>query len=160
MALPPRPPTSGPPPSKTVRVFWLKPTDVAYDQRYPDGIANVMREAQRYYKQELGKTFTLNNPVVEVVNGEHDTQVAQGVHGSVPVVSGDRGREKSRKLESALAVRRAHHGDLDLLAAQSGDTPRPLSVHRRLSLELEPELAKELDCRRQILNDDADVVHT
>jgi len=65
-------PTGGPPPSRTVRVFWLKPTDVAYDQRYPDGIAAVMREAQRYYKQELGKTFTLNNTVVEVVNGEHD----------------------------------------------------------------------------------------
>ncbi|MFI5889678.1 cellulose binding domain-containing protein [Actinoplanes sp. NPDC051513] len=68
------PPTSPPtgPALKTVRVFYLKPTDVAYDQRYPDGIAAVMREAQRYYKQELGKTFTLNNTVVEVVNGEHD----------------------------------------------------------------------------------------
>ena len=60
------------PPSGTVRVFWLKPTNVTYDQRYPDGIANVMREAQRYYRQELGKTFTLNTTVVEVVNGEHD----------------------------------------------------------------------------------------
>ncbi|MER7280071.1 cellulose-binding domain-containing protein [Dactylosporangium sp. NPDC000244] len=59
---------------KTVRVFWLKPTDVAFDQRYPDGIASVMREAQRYYKQELGKTFTLNTTVVEVVNGEHNAQ--------------------------------------------------------------------------------------
>jgi cellulose binding protein with CBM2 domain len=65
-------PTTGPPPAKTVRVFWLKPTDVAFDQRYPDGIAAVMREAQSYYKQEFGKTFTLNSTVVEVVNGEHD----------------------------------------------------------------------------------------
>jgi hypothetical protein len=32
-----------------------------------------MREAQSFYKQQLGKTFTLNNPVVEVVNGLHDT---------------------------------------------------------------------------------------
>ena len=68
----PTPAPSGSAAVGTVRVFWLKPTDVAYDQRYPDGIANVMREAQRYYKQELGKTFTLNNTVVEVVNGEHD----------------------------------------------------------------------------------------
>jgi len=65
---------TGTPPAKTVRVFWLKPTDVAYDQRYPDGIAAVMREAQRYYRQELGKTFTLNSQVVEVVNGEHDSR--------------------------------------------------------------------------------------
>lgn len=67
----PSQPSGGAPPQRTIRVYWLKPTDVAYDQRYPDGIANVMREAQRYYKQELGKTFTLNNPVVEVVNGDH-----------------------------------------------------------------------------------------
>ncbi|HEU5334020.1 MAG TPA: cellulose-binding domain-containing protein [Actinocrinis sp.] len=65
-------PTSGPPPVRTVRVFWLKPTDVAFDPAYPNGIAGVMQEAQRFYKQQLGKTFTLNNPVVEVVNGLHD----------------------------------------------------------------------------------------
>ena len=68
-------PTTTTPPStpqqRTVRVYWLKPSDVAFDQRWPDGIANVMREAQRYYRQELGKTFTLNNQVVEVVNGDH-----------------------------------------------------------------------------------------
>ena len=66
-------PTASPgvPPVRTIRAYWLKPTDVAYDQRYPDGIANVLREAQRYYRQELGKTFALNNPVVEVVNGDH-----------------------------------------------------------------------------------------
>ncbi|WP_329416185.1 RICIN domain-containing protein [Streptomyces sp. NBC_00704] len=58
------------PPTKTVRVYWLKPSDVAFDQRYPDGIAKVMREAQRYYRQELGKTFKLNDTVVEVVNGD------------------------------------------------------------------------------------------
>ncbi|WP_436535678.1 cellulose-binding domain-containing protein [Actinoplanes sp. HUAS TT8] len=68
----PTPVPSGTAATKTVRVFWLKPTDVTYDQRYPDGIAAVMREAQRYYKQEIGKTFTLNTTVVEVVNGEHD----------------------------------------------------------------------------------------
>ncbi|MEQ4720314.1 cellulose-binding domain-containing protein [Nonomuraea sp. B19D2] len=69
---PTTPPTSGPstPPVRTVRVFWLKPSDVAYDQRYPDGITKVMQEAQRFFKQELGKTFTLNSPVVEVVNGD------------------------------------------------------------------------------------------
>src|SRR3954454_10464908 len=97
--------------------------------------------------------------VVDVVNGEHDTQVAQSVDGGVPVVSRNRRRDESRKLESALAVRGAHHGDLDVLITQSGNTPRPLSVDRGLSFELEPELAKELDCGRQILNDDAHVVH-
>ncbi|HEX6354695.1 RICIN domain-containing protein [Actinophytocola sp.] len=59
------------PPTRTVRVWLLRPSDVPYDQRYPDGIAAVMREAQRYYQQELGRTFRLNEPVVQVVTGEH-----------------------------------------------------------------------------------------
>lgn len=58
------------PPTGTVRVHLLLPSDVPLDQRYPDGIARVVVEAQRYYQQELGKTFRLNNPVVEVVRGE------------------------------------------------------------------------------------------
>ncbi|WP_245738015.1 hypothetical protein [Streptomyces sparsogenes] len=45
---------------------------VAFDQRYPDGITRVMQESQRFYRQELGKTFKLNNPTVEVVTGDHD----------------------------------------------------------------------------------------
>ncbi|MDX3499670.1 hypothetical protein ACKI1I_25005 [Streptomyces turgidiscabies] len=59
------------PPTGTVRVFWLKPSDVTFDQRYPDGITRVMTEAQRFYRQELGVTFRLNTPAVEVVNGDH-----------------------------------------------------------------------------------------
>jgi hypothetical protein len=46
---------------------------MSFDQSYPDGIAGVMRESQTFYKQQLGKTFTLNDPVVEVVDGQHDT---------------------------------------------------------------------------------------
>lgn len=60
------------PPDGTVRVFWLRPTDVPDDKAYPDGIANVMLESQRFFKRELGKTFTLNDTIVEVVAGEHD----------------------------------------------------------------------------------------
>ncbi|MDX3453723.1 hypothetical protein PV396_17480 [Streptomyces sp. ME02-8801-2C] len=59
------------PPTGTVRVFWLRPTDVANDSRYPNGITGVMQESQRYYRQELGTTFKLNNPAVEVVQGNH-----------------------------------------------------------------------------------------
>src|SRR6478752_8223609 len=58
-----------------------------------------------------------------------------------------------------MAVRHAHHGDLDLLVAQSGDAPCPFSFHHGSPFELEAELAKELDRRFEILNDDANVVH-
>ncbi|MEO6088454.1 MAG: RICIN domain-containing protein [Umezawaea sp.] len=63
-------PPSGDPPTKTVRVFWLRPSDVPFDQRYPDGIGKVLLEAQKYYRQELGKTFRLTTPIVEVVVGD------------------------------------------------------------------------------------------
>jgi hypothetical protein len=86
--------------------------------------------------------------IVDVVHGEHDTQVAQSVHRGVPVI-GDHGRrEKSRELEPAVAIRRAHHGDLYALVAQSSDTPRPGSFDRCLTFEFEAELAKERDRRR------------
>lgn len=61
----------GPPPTKTVRVFYLYPSDVRLDQRYPDGIGKVMLDAQAFFKKSLGKTFVLNNPIVEVVKGDH-----------------------------------------------------------------------------------------
>ena len=54
-----------------MRVFWLRPSDVAFDQKYPDGIGKVVLEAQRYYQQELGKTFKVNPQIVETVVGEH-----------------------------------------------------------------------------------------
>lgn len=63
-------PSGGMPEEKTVRVFWLRPSDVPFDQKYPDGIGKVMVEAQRYYQEELGKTFKLNDPIVETVVGD------------------------------------------------------------------------------------------
>lgn len=56
--------------TKAVAVWYLRPSDVPADQRYADGIAKVMAEAQRFYKQELGKTFRLDSPVVHVVEGQ------------------------------------------------------------------------------------------
>src|SRR5438067_5813026 len=61
--------------------------------------------------------------IVEVVHGEHDTQVAQSVHWGVPVIGDHMRREKSREFDPAVAVRHTHHGDLDALVAQSSDAP-------------------------------------
>src|SRR2546430_6141110 len=85
--------------------------------------------------------------LVDVVHGEHDAQVAESVHRGVPVIADHGRREKARELEPAVAVRRAHHGDLDALVAQSSDAPCPLSFHHRSPFELEAELAKERDRR-------------
>src|SRR3954466_9294989 len=58
-----------------------------------------------------------------------------------------------------MAVRRAHHGNLDALIAQSSDTSGPFSFDRGPSFELEAELAKEIDRRPEPLDDDSCVVH-
>jgi len=63
--------TVGDPPQKTLRVFWLRPSDVPFEQKYPDGIGKVVLEAQKFYKAELGKTFKVNDPIVETVIGDH-----------------------------------------------------------------------------------------
>jgi quercetin dioxygenase-like cupin family protein len=85
---------------------------------------------------------------VDVVHLEHDAEVAQSVHRSVPVVRDRRRGEKPRELEPAVAVGRPHHGDLDALVAQSRDASGPLAFDHGLPLEFEAELAKELDRRR------------
>src|SRR5262249_25451769 len=70
-----------------------------------------------------------------------------------------RRHEKAGELEPAVAVRRAHHGNLDALIAQSSDTPSPFSFDRGPPFELEAELAKEINRRCKVIDDDSYVVH-
>src|ERR671919_1729389 len=70
-----------------------------------------------------------------------------------------RWREKPGELEPAVAVRRAHHGNLHALIAQSSDTSGPFSFDRGLPFEIQAELAKEIDRRGEVIDDDSDVVH-
>jgi hypothetical protein len=58
-----------------------------------------------------------------------------------------------------VAVWRAHHGNLDALVAESSDTSGPFAFDRGPPFELEAELAKEIDRRGEILDDDSYVVH-
>src|SRR5262245_55603418 len=58
-----------------------------------------------------------------------------------------------------MAVRRAHHGNLDALIAQSRDTSGPFAFDRGPPFELEAELAKEINRRREVIDDDSHIVH-
>ena len=58
-----------------------------------------------------------------------------------------------------MTVGRAHHGDLNALIAQSSDTSRPFSFDRASAFELEAELAKEINRRFEVIDDDPYVVH-
>ena len=77
---------------------------------------------------------------------------------SVPIRD-DRRREEAGKLEPAVAVRCAHHGNLDTLIAQSGDTSGPFSFDRGPPFELEAEFAKELNRPSEVIDDNSYVIH-
>jgi len=98
--------------------------------------------------------------LVDVVHGEHDAEVPQSVHRRIAVIRDHRRREEPGELEPAVAVRRPHHRNLDALIAQSGDTSGPFSFDGGPPLELETELAKEINGRSEVLHDDSYVVHS
>jgi hypothetical protein len=58
-----------------------------------------------------------------------------------------------------VAVRHAHHGNLDALIAQSSDTSGPFSFDRGLPFELKAELAKEINRLSEVIDDNSYVVH-
>lgn len=58
-----------------------------------------------------------------------------------------------------MAIRRAHHGNLDVLIAQSSDTSGPFSFDRGPPFELEAELAKEINRLFEVIDHDSYVVH-
>ena len=58
-----------------------------------------------------------------------------------------------------MAIRCAHHGNLDALIAQSSDTSGPFSFDRGPPFELEAELAKEINRLTEVIDDDPYIVH-
>ena len=62
------------------------------------------------------------------------------------MIRDDTRREEAGELETAVAVRRAHHGDLDALIAQPGHMSCPFSFDRGPPFELGAELSKEIYC--------------
>src|SRR5829696_8378862 len=53
-----------------------------------------------------------------------------------------------------------HHNDVDLDTFEPVDAVHPLSLYRRLTLQLQTELGKESDSGCKVLDDDADVVQS
>src|SRR5262249_57742053 len=113
------------------------PTDVAEPIRVfiPDDFAYELRAAPAEPFKRL----------VNVVHGEHDAEVAQGIDRGVAMIRDDRRREETRELEPAVAVRCAHHGNLDTLIAEPGDASGPFAFDRGPPFQIEAELAKEIN---------------
>ena len=76
------------------------------------------------FVDDLGAVFLEpRQRLVEVVHGEHDSQVAQRVHRGGSMVGNDGRRDEARELDGAVAVRHPQHGHLDALAAHPSDAP-------------------------------------
>jgi hypothetical protein len=75
------------------------------------------------------------------------------------VIRHDRRGEKAGELKPPVAIRRAHHGNFDALVGESSNTAGPFSFNRDLAFELEAELAKEINRRCEIIDENSYVVH-
>ena len=53
--------------NKSVRMFYIIPSDKTYSQVYYDAIVNNANTVRQWYNTQLGKTYKLNNPIVKVV---------------------------------------------------------------------------------------------
>jgi hypothetical protein len=75
------------------------------------------------------------------------------------VIGDGRRRAKVGKLDSAVAIGRAHHGNLDPLIGQSGNTSGPFFIDGGPPFEIEAKLAEEVDRLFEVIDDDPYVVH-
>jgi hypothetical protein len=98
--------------------------------------------------------------VVDVLNGEHYALVSQRVHRSCAVIGLDGGSVEAREFDAAVAVRGAHHSDLDTLPAHTGDAAGPFSIDRHSAFEGKAEFSEKLNCGIDVLHHNSDVVHT
>jgi len=97
--------------------------------------------------------------LVDVVHGEHDAEIAECVHWRIAVIRDGRRREEAGKLEAAVAVRGAHHGNLNALIAEASHASSPFPFDRGPPFELEAELAKEINHLSEIFDDYTYIIH-
>jgi hypothetical protein len=95
----------------------------------------------------------------EAVDGEHDAPYAQRVGRGIRLGADRRRRVEFRLLEATVAVRSPHHGDVDADTVEPGDAVHPTSLDCRLALRFQAELDKERESCREVVDDDAHVVH-
>src|SRR5262249_29449726 len=84
---------------------------------------------------------------------------ADGVRRQEPVAAlGRRGMELDQ-LELSVARRRLQERKLRVDPLEPDDAVHPPALDRTLAPRLEPELDEELGCGRNVVDDDADVIH-
>ena len=96
---------------------------------------------------------------VDIVDCECDMADARSVRRRVPVAAPARLGVKLLQLEPSVAIRGLQHRDLRVDALETHHAVHPTALDRSLALQLESELDEELRCGREVVDDDADVIH-
>ena len=118
----------------------------------PFGPADVAEQVDVLVPDHLADQLGAVRPeasqgVFEVVDGEHHSEVSEGIHRGAPVVGDGRRSEEPGELEPALAVGSAEHRDLDPLALHPRHPAGPFSLDHGAPLERQPQFEEEGDDR-------------
>lgn len=97
--------------------------------------------------------------LIDVIDGEHDAKIAERVDRGGSVVGDDGWPEEAGKFEPTVAIRCAHHGNLDMLITEASNASGPFPVDHRLPFELQAEFAKEFNRGVEIFDNNSDIVH-
>ena len=111
---------------------------------------------------ELGAAgMQARHDVVNVFDRKHDLPKAQSVWRGVHWLSLDQIRiAELRQLNPPVAVRSPHHGDVGLHACKPAKAINRRPLDRHLPLKRQAEGSEEVDGSREVVNDDADVIHS
>ena len=97
--------------------------------------------------------------IVDAPDRECDMTDAGRVRGSARVTASTRRRVELGQLEPCVAVRGAHHRDVRADSVEPNHAIHEAALDRGLAFQLESELGKERHRRREVVDDDAHVVH-
>ena len=130
----------------------------------PLGAADVAEPVAVFVALELADEPNALGPqardnVVNVFDGECDMADPRCVRRRVLVAAWRRRLVEFRQLKSPLAVRGLKHRDICPDAFEPYDAVHPAALDQTLSLQFESKLDEELDCGREVVNYDADVLH-
>src|SRR5436309_4941027 len=96
---------------------------------------------------------------VEVVDRECEVANAGGIGRGLRVTAPARRGVELDQLKPIVAIRGLHHRELRLNSLEAHYAVHPIAPDRPLALQLESELGEERRRGRQVVNDDADVIH-
>src|SRR5215210_2899118 len=139
-----------------------------FSQRYDDApwTPHVAEPVQvlvlGHFADEFGAVGAqASDSVVDAFDCKHDAPEAQRVRRCDRRFDLDQfWIAKLRQLKPPVPIWGPHHNDVDLDTFEPVDAVHPLSLYRRLTLQLQTELGKESDSGCKVVDDDADVVQS